>query len=155
MSASTGTTVQPEERRASPVIWQSTIIAGEVAILGSIIANLVVRYIGRLIFDVPAAFDPLASAQPVIVMTVIYTLGAMVAFTLLRYFGDRPWRTFLIIAAVVFVLSFLPMLTLIGQDGTTAAGIGILVAMHIATLIIVVGSLYRLAGRETRVVRRL
>lgn len=150
MSASTETTVQPEERKASRVIWQSTIIAGEVAILGSVIANLIIRYIGKLIFNIPDAFSPLASAQPVIVMTVIYTFGAMIAFTLLRYFGGRPWRTFLIIAAVAFGLSFVPILTLVGEEGTTAAGIGILVAMHIATLIIVVGALYRLAGRELR-----
>ena len=153
MSASTPThtTVHEEERRrASPVIWQSTIIAGEVAILGTIIVNLIIRNIGMRIFDIPAAFDPLAGAQPTIVMTVIYTLGALVAFTLLRYFGGRPWRTFAIIAAVAFVLSFLPMLSLRGQDGTTAAGIGILITMHIASLIVIVGSIYILAGREVR-----
>jgi hypothetical protein len=154
MSASTPVTVR-KERTASPVIWQSTVIAGLVAILGSIIANLVVRYIGMLIFDVPNAFDPLASSQPVIVATVFYGIGAVVAFTLLRYFGGRPRRTFLIIAAVAFVLSFLPMLSLRGQDGTTAAGIGILIAMHLTSLAIIVGALYRLAGRETRVVRSL
>lgn len=145
------TQMQAQERQvASPVIWQSTVIAGLVAILGSIIVNLMIRYIGLQIASVPDAFDPLASAQPTIVVTVIYGIGAVAAFTLLRYFGGRPWRTFMIIVAVAFMLSFIPMLSLRGQEGTTASGIAILVAMHIASLIVMVGALYRLAGREIR-----
>ncbi|MEZ4521928.1 MAG: DUF6069 family protein [Thermomicrobiales bacterium] len=143
----TETTVR-ERRPASPVIWQSTIVAGVVAIVGAITANLIIRWIGLQIADVPNAFEPLANAEPTILVSIIYGIGAVVAFTLLRLYSGRPWRTFAIIAAVVFVLSFIPMLGLRGQDGTTAAGIAILSAMHVASAIIMVGSISWLAGGE-------
>ncbi len=87
------------------------------AMLG-LIANLIVYFAARA-----AGFEFLAPAPPtnepmplpvvaVIVSTVVPAIGAAIILVFLNRFSARPLRAFLIIAAVVLVISFAGPFTL-------------------------------------------
>ncbi len=102
---------QPLDVRRLPL---ATLIG---ALIG-VIANLIVYFAARA-----AGFEFLAPAPPtnepmplpavaVIVSTVIPAIGAAVVVALLNRFTARPLRVFLIIAAVVLIISFAGPFTL-------------------------------------------
>ncbi len=131
--------IHREEVRASIVI------AGVVALGLTIVANLIIRLIGMQIATIPEGFDPLASAYPTIIVSAIYTIGAVVTYAIVLMVSKTPVRTFLIIAAVAFVLSFVPtILQHASNEESTTAGVAILSTMHVVSALIIVPTLLRI-----------
>lgn len=99
----------------------------------------------RTALRVPAGFSPL-TVPSVASMTIAGMIGATVVFGLIARVRPDPRATFLRIAAVALVLSWVPDLV-IGITGifpaTTGSGILSLMALHVVAAACAVGILYR------------
>jgi hypothetical protein len=119
-------------------IW----ISGLIAIVASIIANVIVLYALRPVVSGPVVLHAL-NIGPVAVLTFIGALGATIVYAILRQFMRNPNKTFIIISIIVFLLSLIPDYLLLGSTsvmaaGATVASVSTLMLMHtVAGLIIV------------------
>ena len=81
--------------------------AGPLTVLAAIIGVLIVRAIARVVL--PAPYAPgLEMIMLPVVLTVILCVGAVIVFALVGRFAKNPVRTYVIIASVFLVVSFLP-----------------------------------------------
>ena len=149
---STGTISRPQSERASlQRLWW----VGLLALVGSVVVNVLLRQFAVANFDISPDFNPLMTNQ-YIVFTAVGVVGAVVVFWLLPRFTARPRHVFKIIAIVVLLLSMLPdVLLYVIQPvpGITLAGIVTLMLMHVTTALVTVGLLLALghAPQEMRV----
>lgn len=88
-------------------IW----LAGLVAVVGSVIANLVLRFLLNLTVGLDSNFLPF-QLPPIVTFTVIPTVLAVALFALLVRFTRQPARIFTLVALVAAVVSLLPNLLL-------------------------------------------
>jgi hypothetical protein len=90
------------------------------------------------VLDIPAEFAPLASPGPTIFFTVVSGVAAVAVFGLLRRRSANAVRLFRWTAVVVLLVSFVPDVWLLSEGaaeafpGATPAGVGLLMAMHVA-----------------------
>jgi hypothetical protein len=129
-------------RRAIP--WASIGISAAVAIIASMIVNLIVRAILTSVVDVPDSFEPLDTFFPVIQASVMYGLVATVAFILTWRFASDIRRTWLIVGVAGLVVSFAPPLLLLTGDDASGAGVAILIVMHFVAAAIFIPAFLRL-----------
>lgn len=116
--------------------------------IGAAIINLIVYAIasslGAVAESVDLVGDASLSAGLIATTTGIGIALAATTFALIGWLSSRPVRTFRIVATVVLVLSFVPVLSL---PGTTAGMTVTLLAMHIVTWATCVTFIPRLAHR--------
>jgi hypothetical protein len=118
--------------------------AGLRALIGSVLANLVVWAGGNLLFDIPEAFEPLAGPGPTIFLTVVGTIGAVLAFVVVRRVATRPVPVFRMVAAGALLVSFIPDVLLLTEQGAanfpgaTVPGVVLLILMHVVAAAIIV-----------------
>lgn len=130
-------------------LWKTTLIAGA----ASIAANLVVLY-----FTKPLAPDFMSlSIMPVILWTVIATLGAAIVFALTRKYAEKPARTFVRISWLAVFLSFFMDIPLFFVDipffaGATTGGLIALMSMHVIAFMIIVPTLVNLTNAAARII---
>lgn len=130
------------ETRARP---QLTEVArrGLLAVGLSVAANVVVLAVAKELLDLAPNLQAL-DWRPVIFLTVVGAVGATLVYAGLTRIAARPDRTFIIVAGVVLVLSFLPdVLFLPGDPGATTAAIAALMLMHVVVAVICVWVLTR------------
>ena len=107
-------------------------------------ANLAIRWVGLVMFDIPPQFPPLSGSAPTIFFTVIGVLGTVVTLGVIRRFSQRPERLFRGTAVGVLLLSLIPAFWLLSDGavesfpGATGPGVGVLTCMHVVTAAIVV-----------------
>ena len=106
-----------------------------IAAVAAVIVNVLVRAVALALFDIPDDFEHIA-LRAVIVSTLIGVAAAA-----LVYAAIRRDRTFVIVAAVVLVVSLAAPLSV--SDEGNAAAVGTLMLMHVTTAAIVVFSLVR------------
>ena len=81
--------------------------AGPLTVIAAIVGVLIVRAIARAIL--PAPYAPgLAMLMLPVILTLILCTGAVLVFALVGRFAKNPVRTYLIIASIFLVISFLP-----------------------------------------------
>ncbi|UPW01101.1 DUF6069 family protein [Halorussus gelatinilyticus] len=115
------------------------------AVALSVLANAVVLT-AALALDVAPGLRTVAW-PPVLFLTVVGAVGAVVAYWALSRFSDAPDRQFTLLAAVVLVLSFVPDLVLLSVDpAATVAGVAVLMVMHVTVAAACVGALTRRAA---------
>ena len=85
---------------------------GPLTVLGAIIGVLIVRAIAMAILTPPYAPGLAMIALP-IVLTLVFCLGGVLVFALVGRFAKNPIRTYIIIASVFLVISFLPDLAVV------------------------------------------
>jgi hypothetical protein len=131
----------PERVSLKRLLW-----AGPLAILAALAANAVVRAIALAVLDIPADFEPLQTPAFVF-LTVAGVLGAVITFAVIGRLARRPVRVFLIVAAVVLLLSFVPDIGLLAANapGATLPGVLVLMLMHVVAAVVAVGVLTRFA----------
>jgi uncharacterized membrane protein len=129
--------------------------AGPLAIVTSAAANEIVRRLAVAVLAPSPQFVPL-TPPAVLFWTVVGIAGATVVFAVVVRYAVRPVRTFVRIALVALVLSWVPDLWLLAArlPGTTVAGVGVLMFMHVVAAAIGGGLLIRLtrAGPRTGLV---
>ena len=116
---------------------------GPLAVLASVIANVLVSITAVALLCISPEFDPL-HVGPVIGFTVVGVLGAVLVFALVARFSRRPVRLFRRIALVVLLLSFMPDLSLLNASpyaGTTVQSVIALMLMHVVAWLISVSLL--------------
>lgn len=114
---------------------------GLLAVILASVVNALVLLTALGAFDVPAEYDPLGWG-PVLVSSIVGALGATIVYGLLARVSNRPNRAFTIIAAVVLIVSFVPLVSPPAE--LAGAPISVLVTlggMHVTTAAVAVGVL--------------
>jgi len=124
-------------------LWKTALLGGALAI----VANLILLFIGRPLTGAPATFMTL-SVGPIVIWTVLGSIGATVTYALTRAFSKNPERLFVTIALAVLVLSFIPDLLIHGMTtgpfaGATWGAVILLMLMHVAAAVALVVTLVR------------
>lgn len=118
---------------------------GALALVLSVIANLVVQAIGVRVANVSPAFMPLASPAPIVMFTAIGVALAVVVFAVVARRASRPFTTYRAVATVALVLSVIPNVLLLFNSanvpGASAGAVVILIVMHVVAYLISVGLL--------------
>lgn len=136
------------------IVMSRLALATLVAAVLAAVANSLIRLGAVWVFDIPAAFEPLEPVSPAQASTVA-ALGAAAVLALLAKFTQHPVRWFYRVSAVVFVLSFLPLVIMGLEDpppypGTDAGALGTLALMHVVSLVLTVPVLAQLSSRPRR-----
>ena len=127
------------------------LLAGVLAIAGSIVANLLIRWLGMLVLPVDPSFMPLATWQPAVIFTTLFLVLATIVFLIINAFAANPPRVFTIVATVALVVSLIPdAMFLINPSampmGTPTWGaVVILVLQHIAAYFVTLWAFTRWA----------
>lgn len=116
---------------------------GLLTVLVAVAATALVRVITLAFVDVPTDFVPFPLGWgPVIASSVIGVLGATVVYGVITRVSQRPNRTFTLLAAVVLLLSFAPLLTMPPAFAATITPvIPALVVMHVSVAAVCIGVL--------------
>ena len=110
---------------------------GAVALVLSVVGTVVVLE-AVLAGDLVEPFDATA-VQPVVLLTTLAVVGATVVYGVLTRRSPTPDRTFVRVAAIVLVLSFVPDLALLELDPeATASGVALLAFLHVVVAVICV-----------------
>jgi hypothetical protein len=116
----------------SRLLW-----VGPLALALALAGNIAVWAIASAVIDVSPEFMPLASVGPVIFMTTLGVLGAVLAFAIVGRFARQPARTYSLIAFVALLVSLIPNVMLIVAPagapfgGITAPQVLVLMVMHV------------------------
>jgi hypothetical protein len=123
------------------------LVLGAVALAASIVANLGVRTIALAFIDVADDFQPLQPG-PIIVVTTIGVVLAMLAFVIVSRVSRTPRHTYRLVALVALVVSLIPNIGLLisppDQEqftGVTNSAVVVLMLLHVVTAAIVVAVL--------------
>jgi Family of unknown function (DUF6069) len=122
---------------------------GLLAVLISIIANAILRVIAYQVIAIPADFWPLRW-EIVITSTAVTAIGATVVYWVSARFSQRPNRTFVIIAALVLLLSFVSFIASpqILAEAPTSVSVS-LAGMHVSVAVICVSFLTQITDTTT------
>lgn len=145
----TSTVIQPSKLPFSRVL-----AAGGIAIVGSVIANLVVYFVGRMLVNPPADFQPLASPMPTIIFTTLFLVVATAIFAMINAWSSNRARVFTIVAVIALIVGFIPDIMLIVSPesspmGTPTLGaVLVLIVMHFVAFAITMWSFLTWAPRR-------
>lgn len=119
-------------------------------IAASAAANLVVRQIALMLGPADAAaFMPLSTPFTTIIFSTLGALGAYGVYRLMVRDHEAHARNYLIVAAVVLVVSFAPDLAFPSQmPGWSPFAIGTLMLMHVVAAAVDVALLFELVTRR-------
>lgn len=117
---------------------------GALGTVAATVANVVVLYGALAAFDIPDAFEPLQVGR-VVFLTLLGGLFAVLAYALVQRRSGQPARTFVKVAAVALVVSWVPdvLLLVSEQPGATTTGVTVLMVMHAVAAALIVGALTR------------
>jgi hypothetical protein len=124
-------------------------VAGLVAVVGSVAANLLARPLLMAATGLTEQFLPL-NIGPIATFTVIGVALGVGVFALLVRFTRRPLRLFTIIALVALAVSCLPNVlaalnpSAMPMPGASAAGFLALIVFHIIPAVVTIAALTRL-----------
>ena len=123
------------------------LLAAVVAIVLSVLVNLLIRWLGMLFVPVDPEFIPLLTWQPTAVMTTLFLSVATIVFLLINAFSANPPRIFNIVALVALIISLIPnVMMLFSSEPLPNIGIPtpgaaiILMLQHVAAYLITVWS---------------
>ncbi|QCS41095.1 DUF6069 family protein [Natrinema versiforme] len=121
-------------------------LSGAAALISSVLVNCLLVF-GTNTGGIAPELEAL-NYGPVTLFTALGVVGATVTYGILTRTVSNPNRTFVLVAAVVLLVSLVPDFTVIPVEpgGSLVAG-AILGAMHVTTAIICVGVLTRFNTR--------
>ena len=138
-----GLDIRADARRSSASGWKRLLVVGAGLVAMATVANVVIAMALRNGLGVPAAFQPL-STLGVASATIIGMIGATLVFAWVARTRPDPRRTFVLIATVGLIMSWLPVLVIWATavfPGTTTTGILSLMALHVVGAGLAVGIL--------------
>lgn len=120
-------------------------VRGLAATVVAAIANTIIQFIGLTGLDVPEDFDPLRTPAPA-TSTILVGIAATIVALLCWRLASNPAVVFLAISAVVFVVSYAPLVQLAQKEGPGMARSGwqiaVVASMHVAALVLIAGTLF-------------
>src|SRR5438105_13203059 len=127
---------------ASTVNWSRFPRVGPGTVLAAVAANALFYFIAGTLVAYNAEFLPLASVGGAIIMTLAPAIVAVGLYAALLRFTGNPARVFMIISAIVLIISLIPVFTYIPTvPGVTNAQIAILCLMHVVAASVIVALL--------------
>ena len=145
---------QQSSQHHQPLSIGRIVTYGIIAIVGSIVANLIVRAIGLAIINVSPAFDPLADMGATILFTSMLVFVAVIVFAVVDRKASDPVRTFNMIALIALALSLIPDVMMILSPssfpftGISFGAVVILMVQHVVAYAVTVYVLTVLAYRQ-------
>jgi hypothetical protein len=130
--------------------WRRLLVVGAGLAFVATVANVLIAMALRSGLGVPATFQPL-STLGVASATIVGMIGATLVFAWIARTQPDPRRTFVLVATVGMIVSWLPDLTIWAMGifpGTTTAGILSLMVLHVVAAGLAVGILLRFALRS-------
>ena len=124
--------------------------AGLVSMVAAVAANLIVRAFLFALLDLPSNFPPLLPVS-IIIFTLIGTGLGVLAYALVNKYSGNPNRTYIVIAAIAFIISILPNFGLMANPanapfpGGSAQTYGVLIIFHFVTALVFVPVLLKLS----------
>ncbi len=146
-------TVQSTQPR-QPLSFGRVALYGLIAIVGSVVANLIVRALGLAIIDVSPEFMPLADPMATVIFTTGFVLIAVIVFAIVDRVARNPVRTYNIIALIALLVSFIPDIGILIRPeqvpfgGVTFGAVMLLMLLHVVAYAVTVYTLTVLAYRE-------
>lgn len=124
---------------------------GLLTVFVAVAATALIRMVALALVNAPADFVPLPLGWgPAIASSALGAVGATVAYGVITRVSQRPNRTFTVVATVVLVLSFVPMLTLPPTVADALAPVmPALAVMHVTVAVISVGVLTQASTVKT------
>lgn len=122
-------------------------VSGLKAVVGALVATLVVRWVAVAALAIPPDFLPLDGPGPVAFFTTVASLGAVGVYAVVRRVALRPVFAFRVIAGVVLALSIMPDLWLLtdgAEDvfpGATPTAVVVLITLHVVAAVVIVWAL--------------
>ena len=145
------TRITAHSERAAHLDRSMWIKLGLVAAAASIMAVLLVEALAIALWPDITRFDPLNSYPRAVLFTLVPALGATALFAWLAEWKPQPVRTFVTIALVVLLVSFIPDY-LLPVPGKTLLASTVAAALHVVAAIVTVGVLvigYRRCAERT------
>ena len=142
-------TLTPSAMQSDRVALHRLWWVGPLTVGAAVVANVVVRAVAGMVVAIPPEFAPLHYGH-IGLITAAGVLGAVLTFAGIGRVAQRPIRLFRIVAAVVFVLSFVPDIALLisqAMPGANGLTVGVLMLLHVAPALVSVAILTTL-GRD-------
>lgn len=126
-------------------------LVGLGTVVAAVLANVLVYAIGGALVAYDPRFLPLANVGGAVIFTLVPAIVAAPLYAALTRFARRPARAFVIVAAVVFVVTLIPDFTYIPTvPGATGGQTAVLVLMHVVAAGVIVGMLTTLTRPRAR-----
>jgi hypothetical protein len=136
---------------ARTISWGRFALVGLATVIAAVIANVLVYYIGSAVVAYDPGFVVLANPSGAIIFTVVPAIVAVLLYGALLRFTRNPARIFMIISAVVFVVTLIPDFTYIPTvPGSSPAQTTILVLMHVVAAAVIIWMLTTLTRPRAR-----
>ncbi len=117
-------------------------MAGGIAIVASVIVNVVIWWLGTMLVNPPADFMPLAGPGATIMFTVFFLVSATIVYAIINAVSKNPVRVFTIVAVIALVVGLIPDILMLIAPGSTPMGtptvpaVLVLIVMHFAAFAI-------------------
>ena len=119
--------------------WGQFARVGVATVIAAIVANILVYFIGSAIVGYDPGFVVLSNVSGTIIFTIVPAIVAVFIYAALLRFTRRPALIFMIISAIVFIVTLIPDFTYIPTvPGSSPAQTAVLVLMHIVAAGIIV-----------------
>ncbi len=109
------------------------LLGGAVAIVLSIIGNLILLWIANLLLTIPSEFDPLGSLR-ISIFTALFVIGGVSVYAILAAKTVHPIRTYQRIAWIFLIVSFIPDIAMLFVDfmpGADLTAVIVLMLTHV------------------------
>ena len=110
-------------------IW----LGGIVAIVLSIIGNLILLWIANLLLTIPTEFAPLGPLR-ISVFTTAFVIGGIIVYAILVAKAEHPIQTYQRVAWIFLIVSFIPDLAMLLVDfmpGANLTAVIVLMLTHV------------------------
>jgi hypothetical protein len=124
-----------------------------IALVGSVAVNvIIVSFVGPMVLT-PGQHLTALTLMPVVMFTVIGTIGATIVYAIIRALMAQPQKPFIWLSVVVLIASFYPDYMIIGAtngpfSGGTLPEALVLMFMHVVAAVIIVWALVKVWGAK-------
>jgi tryptophan-rich sensory protein len=151
ITASPATTLAVRQSAPRATNWGRYALLSVATVVASVLANVVVFYIGAIVVGYNSGFIILTNPTGVIIFTVVPAIFATLLYAPLLRFTRHADRIFYAISTVVFIVTLIPDFTYIPTvPGATNGQTAILILMHVVAAAVIVGMLTKLSRPQAR-----
>ncbi len=124
------------------ITFRRLLWVGPLAIVISLVVNLIIRAIALGVYKLSPAFSPMGIG-PVAFWSIATGIGATLVFWLVGRYAHNPIPVFLIIAIIVYLATFYPDFYILFRNppafpDTSIATVGTLLLMHLVEAMITI-----------------
>ena len=139
LTTATVSTHSAESAQARGVNWGRYALRGLATVVAAVLANSVFYYLGAALGVYDPEFIVLSNVMGAVIFTVVPAIVAVLLYAVLLRFTRHPAGIFMVVSAIVFVVTLIPDFTYIPTvPGSTNAQVAVLVLMHVIAAAVIV-----------------